>query len=73
MTKVGAIIAREMEESEERGRKEGRKEGQEEGRKQGRREARIDAIQIMVEMGLPKEQILKKYSAEEYEEAERMA
>ena len=32
MTKVGAIIAREMEESEERGRKVGRAEGRAEGR-----------------------------------------
>ena len=35
MTKVGAIIAREMEESEERGEKRGREEGRVEGRAEG--------------------------------------
>lgn len=36
MTKVGAIIAREMEESEERGRKAGRAEGEAKGKAEGR-------------------------------------
>lgn len=67
MTKVGAIIAREMEECEERGEKRGRAEG----RKEGRKEARLDAIKTMVELGVTKEQILKKYTVKEYEEAKQ--
>ena len=35
MTKVGAIIAKEMEESEEKGRQRGRTEGRAEGRAEG--------------------------------------
>lgn len=69
MTKVGAIIAREMEECEERGEKRGRAEG----RKEGRKEARLDAIKTMVELGVTKEQILKKYTVKEYEEAKQNA
>ena len=69
MTKVGAIIAREMEECEERGEKRGRLEG----RKEGRKEARLDAIKTMVELGVTKEQILKKYTMKEYEEAKQNA
>ena len=45
MTKVGAIIAREMEEREEFGRKEGKKEGRIEGRKEGRKEGKIEGQQ----------------------------
>ena len=42
MTKVGAIIAKEMEESEEKGRQEGRAEGRLEGRAEGRQEGRAE-------------------------------
>lgn len=41
------------------------------GKVKGRREARIDAIRTMIELGLSKEQILTKYSVEEYEEAQK--
>ena len=34
---------------------------------QGEAKGRIDAIQNMIDLGLTKEQILKKYSLEEYE------
>lgn len=44
-------------------------EAREEGREKGRREAREEAIKTMLEYGLTKEQILRHYSAEEYEEA----
>lgn len=37
----------------------------------GRSKERIDAIRNMIELGLTKEQILKKYSEEEYEKAEQ--
>ena len=36
---------------------------------QGEAKGRIDAIQNMIDLGLTKEQILKKYSPEEYEKA----
>ena len=36
---------------------------------QGEARGRIDAIQNMIDLGLTKEQILKKYSLEEYEKA----
>ena len=36
---------------------------------QGEAKGRIDAIQNMIDLGLTKEQILKKYSPEEYETA----
>lgn len=38
---------------------------------QERSEERLDAIRNMIELGLTKEQILKKYSEEEYEKAEK--
>ena len=36
---------------------------------QGEAKGRIDAIQNMIDLGLTREQILRKYSPEEYEEA----
>ena len=36
-----------------------------------RAEGRLDAIRNMIELGLTREQILKKYSEEEYEIAEK--
>ena len=39
------------------------------GRLTGLHEAKIDAIQNMIDLGLTQEQILRKYSPEEYEEA----
>ena len=59
---------------EEMKRKEGekaRREGRREGRLEGKREERLDAIQNMMDLGLTKEQILRKYSLEEYEAALR--
>ena len=38
---------------------------------QGEAKGRIDAIQNMIDLGLTREQILRKYSPEEYEEALR--
>lgn len=40
-------------------------------RAEGRAEERINAVRDMIEFGLPKEKILEKYSAEEYEKAEQ--
>ena len=40
-----------------------------EARLTGLHEAKIDAIQNMIDLGLTREQILRKYSPEEYEEA----
>ena len=51
------------------GKLEGRLEGKLEGRLEGKREERLEAIQNMLDLGLTKEQILKKYSLEEYEKA----
>lgn len=48
----------------------------EEERKEARekiQEERISAIKTMLEYGITKEQILRKYSAEEYEEAAKQA
>ena len=41
----------------------------EQGEAKGKREERLEAIQNMLDLGLTKEQILKKYSLEEYEKA----
>ena len=41
----------------------------EQGEAKGKREERLKAIQNMLDLGLTKEQILKKYSLEEYEKA----
>lgn len=48
---------------------EGLKKGKEQGLKQGLKQGRILAVQNMIEMGIPKDKILSKYSEEEYEEA----
>ena len=55
----------------EKARLKGRLEGRREGRLEGKREERLDAIQNMMDLGLTKEQILRKYSLEEYEAALR--
>ena len=47
----------------------GEARGKAKGRLEGKREERLDAIQNMIDLGLTKEQILKKYSLEEYEKA----
>ena len=44
-------------------------QGEARGKLTGLHEAKIDAIQNMIDLGLTKEQILRKYSPEEYEEA----
>ena len=44
-------------------------QGEARGRLTGLREAKIDAIQNMIDLGLTREQILRKYSPDEYEEA----
>lgn len=48
---------------------EHREKGLREGRETGRREERISSIRNMVELGVPKEKILIKYTLAEYEEA----
>lgn len=48
---------------------QGEAKGKLEGRLEGKREERLEAIQNMLDLGLIKEQILKKYSLEEYEKA----
>ena len=47
----------------------GEARGEARGRLTGLHEAKIDAIQNMIDLGLTKEQILRKYSPGEYEEA----
>jgi hypothetical protein len=47
----------------------GEARGKAKGRLEGKREERLDAIQNMMDLGLTKEQILRKYSLEEYEAA----
>ena len=49
----------------------GEARGKAKGRLEGKREETLDAIQNMMELGLTKEQILRKYSLEEYEAALR--
>ena len=48
---------------------QGEARGEAKGRLTGLREGRIDAIQNMIDLGLTREQILRKYSSEEYDEA----
>ena len=50
---------------------QGEARGEAKGRITGLREGRIDAVQNMIDLGLTREQILRKYSSEEYEEALR--
>lgn len=54
----------------EAGRQEGLEAGRQEGLEAGRSEERIKAIVSMLELGLTKEQIITKYSEDEYEKAE---
>ena len=49
----------------EQGEARGRLTGLREGRLTGLHEAKIDAIQNMIDLGLTREQILRKYSPEE--------
>ena len=65
----GKILKLRSEELLEQGEARGRLTGLREGRLTGLHEAKIDAIQNMIDLGLTREQILRKYSPEEYEEA----
>ena len=47
----------------------GLQEGRETGLREGRHEERISSIRNMVELGVPKEKILIKYTLAEYEDA----
>ena len=67
----GKILKLRSEELLELGEARGEARGETRGRLTGLREGRIDAIQNMIDLGLTKEQILRKYSPEEYEEALR--
>lgn len=49
----------------------GIREGIEQGRTEGIAAERIIAVLNMLELGVPKEQILTKYTMEEYEEARK--
>ena len=71
MTKVGAIIAREMEKSEEKGLQKGLQRGIQQGMQQGIEQGRINAVRDMIDFGLPKDQILKRYTESEYEQAKQ--
>ena len=44
-------------------------QGEARGEAKGEAKARIDAIQNMIDLGLTREQILRKYSPKEYEKA----
>ena len=65
----GKILKLRSEELLEQGEARGRLTGLREGRLTGLHEAKIDAIQNMIDLGLTREQILRKYSPDEYEEA----
>ncbi len=67
----GKILKLRSEELLEQGEARGRLTGLREGRLTGLHEAKIDAIQNMIDLGLTREQILRKYSPEEYDEALR--
>ena len=58
-----------LREGRETGLREGREDGLREGRETGRHEERISSIRNMVELGVPKEKILIKYTLAEYEDA----
>lgn len=62
MTKIGRLI---YEDGLEDGRKEGRKAGREEGREAGREEERLIAIDNMLKLNIPENQILRMYSEED--------
>ena len=62
----GKILKLRSEELLEQGEARGRLTGLREGRLTGLHEAKIDAIQNMIDLGLTREQILRKYSPEEY-------
>lgn len=67
----GKILKLRSEELLELGEARGEVRGEVRGRLTGLHEAKIDAIQNMIDLGLTREQILRKYSPEEYEEALR--
>ena len=67
----GKILKLRSEELLELGEARGEARGKAKGRLEGKREERLDAIQNMMDLGLTKEQILRKYSLEEYEAALR--
>lgn len=54
---------------EEMGIRKGMQRGIEQGMQQGIEQGRINAVRDMIEFGLSKEQILKKYTESEYEQA----
>lgn len=69
MTKVGAIIAREMEESEERGKRAGRAEGRVQGRAEGRAEGKAEGrvsslLTVLAAKGDVPEKLEKKIQAQ---------
>ena len=65
----GKILKLRSEELLEQGEAKGRREGRITGLQEGRREERLEALQNMIDLGLTRDQILKKYSPEEYEAA----
>ena len=65
MTKVGAIIAREMEESEEKGRIAGRLEGRSEGRFEGKLSALLTVLSLKGEISETLEQKIYSQSKNE--------
>ena len=67
----GKILKLRSEELLELGEARGEARGKAKGRLEGKREERLDAIQNIMDLGLTKEQILRKYSLEEYEAALR--
>ena len=67
----GKILKLRSEELLEQGEARGEARGRIAGLLEGRREERLEALQNMIDLGLTREQILGKYSPEEYEEALR--
>ena len=57
------------EEAYEQGEEAGRQQGEAIGRQQGKQQANIDAIRNMLEFGVSKADILKKYTKAEYDAA----
>lgn len=57
------------EEAYEQGEEAGRQQGEAIGRQQGKQQANIDAVRNMLEFGVSKADILKKYTKAEYDAA----
>ena len=70
VTQLDYTFDRQITLEREEAREEGREEGRAEGREEAREEARLEAIRNMIDLGLSREDILKKYTLEEFGKAQ---